>query len=38
MENEDLLLATRIMKRLILVLSKNLRQMNERFLNALISY
>jgi CRP-like cAMP-binding protein len=38
MENEDLLLATRIMKRLILVLSRNLRQMNERFLNALISY
>jgi CRP-like cAMP-binding protein len=38
MENEDLLLATRIMKRLILVLSRNLRQMNEKFLNALISY
>lgn len=38
MESEDLLLATRIMKRLILVLSRNLRQMNERFLNALISY
>jgi CRP/FNR family transcriptional regulator/CRP/FNR family cyclic AMP-dependent transcriptional regulator len=38
MEKEDLLLATRIMKGLILVLSKNLRQMNERFLNALISY
>lgn len=38
MENEDLLLASRIMKRLILVLSKNLRQMNEKFLNALISY
>ncbi len=38
LENEDLLLATNIMKRLILVLSKNLRQMNEKFLNALISY
>ncbi|MCL4477144.1 MAG: cyclic nucleotide-binding domain-containing protein [Nitrospirae bacterium] len=38
MENEDLLLASKIMKRLILVLSKNLRQMNEKFLNALISY
>jgi CRP-like cAMP-binding protein len=38
MEKEDLLLATQIMKGLILVLSKNLRQMNERFLNALISY
>lgn len=38
MENEDLLLATRIMKRLILVLSQNLRQMNEKFLKALISY
>ncbi len=38
MEKEDLLLATRIMKRLILVLSRNLRQMNEKFLNALISY
>jgi len=38
MENEDLLLATRIMKRLILVLSVNLRQMNEKFLKALITY
>lgn len=38
MEKEDLLLATRIMKGLIFILSKNLRQMNERFLNALISY
>lgn len=38
MENEDLLLASRIMKKLILVLSKNLRRMNEKFLNALISY
>ncbi len=38
MEAEDLILATKIMKGLILVLSKNLRQMNEKFLNALISY
>lgn len=37
-ENEDLLLASRIMKKLILVLSKNLRQMNEKFIKALISY
>jgi len=37
-EKEDLLLATKIMKGLILVLSRNLRQMNEKFLNALISY
>ena len=37
-ETEDLLLATKIMKGLILVLSRNLRQMNEKFLNALISY
>lgn len=38
LENEDLLLATKIMKRLILVLSRNLRNMNEKFLNALVSY
>ena len=38
MEKENLLLASKVMKRLILVLSKNLRQMNEKFLNALISY
>ncbi len=38
MENEDLQLASKIMKKLILVLSKNLRQMNEKFLKALISY
>jgi len=38
MEAEDLILATKIMKGLILVLSRNLRQMNEKFLNALISY
>ena len=38
MESEDLQLASKIMKRLILVLSKNLRQMNEKFLKALISY
>jgi CRP-like cAMP-binding protein len=37
-EKEDLLLAAKIMKRLILVLSRNLRQMNEKFLSALISY
>ncbi len=38
MEREDLALATKIMKGLILVLSRNLRQMNEKFLKALISY
>lgn len=38
MEKEDLVLASKIMKGLILVLSRNLRQMNEKFLNALISY
>ncbi len=38
MENEDLLLASRIMKKLIFVLSKNLRMMNDKFINALISY
>ncbi len=38
LEKEDLRLAVKIMKRLILVLSGNLRQMNEKFLNALISY
>lgn len=38
MENENILVASRIMKKLILVLSKNLRRMNEKFLNALISY
>jgi CRP-like cAMP-binding protein len=38
MESGDLLLATKLMKRLILVLSENLRHMNEKFLKALISY
>jgi len=38
LENEDLELAAEIMKKLILVLSKNLRRMNEKFLKALINY
>jgi CRP-like cAMP-binding protein len=38
MESDDLLLASRIMKKLIFVLSKNLRMMNDKFINALISY
>lgn len=38
MESSDLVLASKLMKRLILVLSQNLRHMNEKFLNALISY
>ncbi len=38
LENEDLELAAKIMKKLILVLSKNLRRMNEKFLKALINY
>lgn len=37
-ENEDLILASKILKKLVLILSKNIRLMNERFLNALINY
>lgn len=38
MEKEDGALALQILKKLALVMSKNLRRMNEKFLNALINY
>ncbi|MFN3395787.1 MAG: cyclic nucleotide-binding domain-containing protein [Thermodesulfovibrionales bacterium] len=37
-EKEDLLLASKILKKLVLILSKNIRLMNERFLKALVNY
>lgn len=37
-EKEDLLLASEILKKLVLILSKNIRLMNERFLKALVNY
>lgn len=37
-ENEDLVLANVILKKLAFVLSKNLRRMNDKFLNVLINY
>ncbi|BCB96256.1 hypothetical protein JZK55_11780 [Dissulfurispira thermophila] len=37
-ENEDLVLANVILKKLAFVLSKNLRHMNDKFLNVLINY
>ncbi len=38
MEKEDVALASQILKKLALVMSKNLRSMNQKFLNALINY
>lgn len=38
LEKEDAVLASQILKKLVLVMSKNLRRMNEKFLNALINY
>jgi len=38
LEREDIAITLQILKRLVLVLSKNLRRMNEKFLNALINY
>ena len=38
MEKKDAALTSKLMKKLVLILSKNLRLMNEKFLNALISY
>ncbi len=38
MEKKDMILTSKIMKKLVLVMSKNLRRMNEKFLNSLISY
>lgn len=37
-ENEDYVLAAGILKKLIFAFSRNLRRMNERFINALINY
>ena len=38
MEREDAALASQVIKKIALVMSKNLRRMNEKFLNALINY
>jgi CRP-like cAMP-binding protein len=38
LEKEESIIAFKIMKKLALVMCKNLRRMNEKFLNALISY
>jgi CRP/FNR family transcriptional regulator len=38
MEKEDPALAFQIIKKMALVMSKNLRRMNEKFLNALVNY
>ncbi len=38
MEKKDTALTSKIMKKLVLILTKNLRRMNEKFLNSLISY
>jgi CRP-like cAMP-binding protein len=38
MERDNVALAAQILKKLALVMSKNLRRMNEKFLNALINY
>jgi CRP-like cAMP-binding protein len=38
MKKDESLIAFRIMKKTALVMSKNLRRMNDKFLNALISY
>jgi len=38
LEKENIAIASQILKKLVLVLSKNLRRMNEKFLNALINY
>ncbi|MDA8238878.1 MAG: cyclic nucleotide-binding domain-containing protein [Nitrospiraceae bacterium] len=38
MEKDDPALAFKIMKKIALVMCKNLRRMNDKFLNALISY
>lgn len=37
-EKEDLQLASKILKKLVLILSRNIRLMNERFLRALVNY
>ncbi len=38
MEQKDTDITSKIMKKLVLIMSKNLRRMNEKFLNSLISY
>ena len=38
MEKQDTALTSKIMKNLVLILSQNLRRMNEKFINSLISY
>ncbi len=38
MEKENLLLALKIIKKLLIIVCKNLRRMNEKFINVLISY
>ncbi len=38
MENQDTALTSKIMKKLVLILSQNLRRMNEKFISSLISY
>ena len=38
MEKEDSAIAFKIMKKIALVMCKNLRRMNDKFMNALISY
>lgn len=37
-ERDDPVLSNLILKKLVLVISKNLRRMNDKFLNALVSY
>src|SRR4030067_1324909 len=38
MEKQDTRVTSKVMKKLVLVMSKNLRRMNEKFINSLISY
>ena len=38
MEQKDTVITSKIMKKIVLIMSKNLRRMNEKFLNSLISY
>jgi len=38
LEKEDIAMTSRMLKKLVLILSKNLRRMNEKFLKALINY
>lgn len=38
MEKQDTAVTSKVMKKLVLVMSKNLRRMNEKFINSLISY